>query len=40
MYGERYYPIIECQSTEFKWLFSGWLVTCGFCVVVLRFFQL
>ena len=36
----RKYQIIECQSIEFKWLFSGLLVTYGFCVVVLRFFGL
>ena len=30
MYDEKYYSIIECQSTEFKWLFIDWLITNGF----------
>ena len=36
----RWYQIIKCQLREFEWLFSSWLGTCGFCVVVLRFFGL
>jgi len=31
--------IIECQLSAFKWLFSGWLFTCGFFGAVLRLFR-
>ena len=33
----KYCPIIECQSVAFKWLFTDWLMTNGFCVVAFDF---
>ena len=35
----KYCPIIECQSVAFKWLFTDWLMTNGFCVVAFNVSQ-
>jgi len=37
MYGERCYPVIECQSTEIKWLSIDWFDHQWFCVVAFDF---